>query len=330
MKKVIIFGATGNTGIYFVDYCKNHINENEYTIIATGRKETSIFNSIGVNYINLDINKEEDYDKLPKSDVYAIVNFAGLLPAYSSNISNIDYAETNFVGSIKLMEYARKVEADRVLYMQTWAEMAGYWGKEELLKPTMERKLCYTGDHAFYSISKSATVEAMKYYHQEYGIKDFIFRLPNIYLYSPINEYYVDGIKKPIGYRYMIEKATKGEDIELWGDPYAFKDIVYVKDFCQMVYKSIFAEVDGGIYNVGTGIKTTLLEQIKGMIEVFSEDKKSNIIFKPDKKSFVSFVMDIENAKKELGYQPEYLYLDYLRDYKEERKQNRFKSLWEK
>ena len=73
--------------------------------------------------------------------------------------------------------------------------------------------------------------------------------------------------------------------------------------------------MNGGTYNAGTGIKTTLREQIQGMIDVFSpEDNKSEIIEVPDKPTFDSFVMDISNAKEELGYQLEYTYIKYLED----------------
>lgn len=53
----------------------------------------------------------------------------------------------------------------------------------------------------------------------------------------------------------MIDRASRGEDIEMWGNPDAFKDILYIKDLCQMMYKALFANVEGGTYNAGTGIK---------------------------------------------------------------------------
>lgn len=329
MKKIILFGATGNTGMYFADYCNKYLDKNEYELIAVGRKNTKWFENNGITYYQVDIRKEEDFKKLPQEDIHAVVNMAGLLPAYLKEYDPFAYVDTNVTGGMCILEYARKTGADRVLYAQTWAEMAGYWGKEEVLSPKMERRLCYTGDHAFYAITKSMIVEAMEHYHQEYGIKNFVFRLPNIYLYHPEKYYYVDCIKKPIAYRYMIDRAVAGEDIEMWGNPDAFKDIVYVKDFCQMVYKAMFADVDGGTYNVGTGKKTTLREQIEGMVKVFSpEDKPSKIIEYPDKPSFTSFVMDIEPARKDLGYEPEYDYIAYLEDYKREMKENRFDGLW--
>ena len=132
----------------------------------------------------------------------------------------------------------------------------------------------------------------------------------------------------------MIERAQKGENIEMWGNPNAFKDILYVKDLCQMMYKALFADVNGGTYNAGTGIKTTLREQIQGMIDVFStEDNKSEIIEVPDKPTFDSFVMDISNAKEELGYRPEYieqltLTNHPLEDYKKEQQAKRFDDMW--
>ncbi len=150
-----------------------------------------------------------------------------------------------------------------------------------------------------------------------YGIKRFIFRLPTIYLWSPIDYYYVDGIKHKIGYRTLIDKAIAGEDIEVWGDPTRLKDMVYVKDFCQMLYKALFVDRNEGYYNVGTGIGTSLLNQIQGIIDVFSgSNKTSKIIFRPDLPNAPQYIMDIEPAKIELSYSPQYDYIKMLKDFK--------------
>ena len=50
----------------------------------------------------------------------------------------------------------------------------------------------------------------------------------------------------------MIDVASKGENIELWGNPDAFKDILYIKDLCQMMHKAILSGANGGTYNAGT------------------------------------------------------------------------------
>lgn len=331
MRKIVVFGATGNVGVYLTDYFKSNLDPVEYEVIAVGRKNTDHFEKNGIKYIQVDITKAEDFDKLPTDDIYAVVNAAGLLPAYLKEYDPFAYVETNIKGGLRILEYARKNNADRVLYTQTWSEQGGYWGKEEVLSPKMPRKLIYTGDHAFYAITKTMIVETMEHYKQEYGLKNFVFRLPNVYLYSPESQYYVDGKLKLVAYRYMIERASKGEPIEMWGNPDAFKDILYIKDLCQMMFKALFANVDGGTYNAGTGVKTTLRQQIQGMIDVFSpEGHRSEIIEKPEGSGFTSFVMDIENARKDLGYEPEYTYIKYLQDYKTEREKKRFDALWTK
>lgn len=96
-----------------------------------------------------------------------------------------------------------------------------------------------------------------------------------------------------------------------------------------MMFLSLFADINGSTYNAGTGIRTTLREQIQGIIDVFSPDpENTRIIEKPDAASFTSFVMDIENARTELGYEPKYTYIKYLEDYKKEQELKRFDKLF--
>lgn len=324
-KKIIVMGSAGNLGMYFIDYLINNLNFEEYEIIATGRKSEYPYDFYKGKYIQLDIMKKEDFEKLPKEDVMAVVDFAGLLPAYFKDDNPYRYVDVNIIGTLNVLEYCAKVKAERIIYTQTWADLNGYLKENKPLKPEWLRKPIFEGDHAVYTVTKCAAVDLIECYHKKYGIKNFVFRLPNIYLFSPEKYYYVDGEKKLISYRYMIEKAINGKDIEMWGNPELGKDIIYVKDLCQMIFKSLFANVETGLYNAGTGTKTTIREQIEGIVQVFSpKDKPSKIIPCPEKRNCDNFVMDIENAKKELGYEPKYNYIEYLKDYKKEMELNRF------
>lgn len=327
-KKIIIFGATGNTGAYLTEYCLDNLDLNEFEVIAVGRKKTHFFEKIGAKYYRVDITNEDDFKKLPTEEIYAVVNLAAVLPAYMEGYKPEEYIQTNIVGAFNILEYCRKVNADRILYPQSEGDLSGYWGKEILLKPDMPRKFSFKGDHALYVISKNTAVDMIEHYHQEYGIKSFIFRCPTIYAYTPNEYFYVDGKKRILAYRHLMNQALKGEPIEMWGDPTKAKDIVYVRDFCQMLFKAIFTDKDHGIYNVGTGVGVTLKDQIEGLIEVMSpENKKSIIIECPEKPDSREFIMDITNAKEDLGYEPKYYYLDYLKDFKKEMELNRFKEL---
>ena len=319
-QKILVLGSEGNIGRYFLNYLLENLDFDKYEIVATGMKKQYSFDFYKGKYIQLDITKQEDFEKLPNKNIHAVVDFAGVLPAYLKEDDPYKYINVNITGTLNVLEYCKKVKADRIIYTQTWADLNGYLKDKKPLKPDMLRKPIFKGDHAIYTVSKNAAVDLIECYHQIHGIKNFIFRLPNIYMYSPEMYYYVDGEKKYISYRYMIEKAIKGEDLELWGYPNLSKDIIYVKDLCQMIFKALFVNRDKGIYNAGTGIKTTMREQIEGIIEVFSpKDNPSKIIECPDKRDCDDFVMDIENIKTELGYVPEYTYIKYLEDYKKER-----------
>lgn len=327
-KKVIIFGATGNTGAYLVEYCLKNLDQNEFEVVAVGRKNTSFFSKYGVAYYQVDITDEKQFDRLPKENIHAVVNLAAILPAYMEGYKPEQYIQTNIVGAFNVLEYCREVSADRILYPQSEGDLSGYWGKEIVIKPDFQRNFSFKGDHALYVISKNTAVDMIEHYHQTYGIKSFIFRCPTIYAYTPNQYFYVDGIKRVLAYRHLMNKAMSGEPIEMWGDPTKAKDIVYVDDFCQMLCKAIIVDRDCGFYNVGTGTAVTLKDQIEGLIKVFCPDgKKSDIIECKDKPNSREFIMDITNAKEELGYEPKYYYLDYLKEFKKEMELNRFEDL---
>ncbi|WP_394863325.1 NAD-dependent epimerase/dehydratase family protein [Paraclostridium bifermentans] len=327
-KKIIIFGATGNVGSYLTKYCTEYFNSDEYEIIASGRRSVNVFEDLGIKYAQVDITKEEDFEKLPKENVHAVMLLAAKIPSYMDDYNPRDYIESNVIGAFNVLEYCRKVKADRILYTQTVFDISLHAKDGVVLKPDLDRNFSYTGDHAVYVISKNTALELIEHYHQEFGLKKFIFRLPTIYNYSPFQYYYPNGKKTMRPLYQMINKAKNGEPIELWGDPNYAKDMVHVNDFSQMLCKAVEADREAGFYNIGTGIPVTLKEQIEAIIEVFSKkDNKSEIIYRPEKVSSGGFLMDVSNAKEELGYEPKYTVKDLFEDYKKEMELNRFKEL---
>ena len=318
MKSIVVFGASGDTGRYFVEYFLENYKGDEYKIVATGSRANADFEKVGVEYISVDITNKEDFSKLPK-DVYAVVDLAGMMPARMKGYDPYKYIDVNITGNLNILEYCRVNNADRILFSQSFGDIKDHSKNNPLLKVDLPRNFSFTTDHTIYVMTKNFMVDMMENYYQSYGLKKFVFRLPTIYLWSPIDTYYVDGEERKIGYRILIDKAIAGEDIEVWGDANRVKDMVYVKDFCQMLYKALFVDREYGYYNVGTGVGTSLIEQIKGMVEVFGQEgKKSNIIMRADKDSAPQYIMDVEPAKKELGYEPQYDYISMLRDFKKE------------
>ena len=327
MKKIIVFGASGETGRYFVDYYLNN-KKNEYDIIAVGSRQTSFFEEyFHINYIRMDITKKEEFDKLPTDDIYAIVDLAGYMPARSAGDFVEKMLEVNLIGTLNILNYSIKVDADRFLFAQSFGDILPHTKEYPTLTVNLSRCFSLDNDHSVYLIAKCAAVDLIKYYHIKYGLKTFIFRLPTIYLYAKDRFYYKDGEKTTMWYRVLIDKAIAGDDLEIWGDPSKIKDMVYVKDFAQMLYLAVFVNREEGFYNVGTGVGTSLENQILLMSETLNKEKKSRIVYKPDMPSTGEYVMDITPAVKELGYVPKYDFVSLLLDYKKEMESGRFDRL---
>jgi len=324
---LIVLGATGTLGTYLVAELSKI---NRYKIYACGRRnlDDNYYERIGVNSCKVDITSKEDFNKLPQKNIKAVIQIAGVMPARMKGYNPQLYIDINTIGTLNVLEYCKRVNAEKYIFTQSHSDVAGHWNTGKLISPNASRKINYKGDHAVYIISKNAAVDLSEHYYQNYGVINVLLRLPTIYSYRPIDSMYVNGEMSMIAYRYMIQKAIKGETLEVWGDPNISKDIVYVKDFTQMVIKSVESVHAKGFYNVATGIGTTLDEQVKGIARVFSpESNPSNIIYRPEKPSQTSYLYDVENAKRDLDYEPKFNYLQMLEDMKLEMNSDRFSHL---
>ena len=127
----------------------------------------------------------------------------------------------------------------------------------------------------------------------------------------------------------LMDRASKSLPIEIWGNVNKRKEMVYIKDFVQLVSNCVKSELEGGTYNVGNGWQVSLDEQIRGIIEVFSpKDKPSEIIYCPEKPDPLENAFDISKTVAELNFHPMYSYLDQLRDFKHEMETEPFAQLW--
>ena len=105
--------------------------------------------------------------------------------------------------------------------------------------------------------------------------------------------------------------------------------MLYVYDMAYMFCLAIENQkLEAGLYNCGTGVPVNQMEQMEAIRKVFCPaDKQSEIIVLRDKKAGGGILFDIENAKAELGYEPQYDVVRMFEDFKEEMKYNRFAEL---
>lgn len=326
MKNIVVFGATGHLGTHIAV----HLNKIGYNVYAVGHRKSDngFFAEKGIKYFSVDISNESDFNILPQEEIYAVVHFAGALPASMQGYNANLYVSSIIQGTLNVLEYTRKVKADRIVFPQSLFDVSYLFGSKVPIPADSLRKAPLKGDHAMYVIAKNAAVDMINHYYETYGLKRFILRLSRVYMYDPNPYTFTDGEKVLISDRFLIYQAMEGKDIEIWGDPHRLLETCCVKDFLQIVEKALIANVDGGIYNIGSG-GSTLEERVKAIVEVFNpEGKKSNIVYRPEKRSAMQFVLDIRKTVDELGYQPQYSWKDYLLDFKKEMEEQPFSKLW--
>lgn len=328
MKRILVFGATGTVGAYTCLY----LIERSYEVIAVGSRkdDNGFFSDFGIDYYSVDVRNPQEFEKLPKEGIDAVVNLAGMLPARMEGYNPQRYIDINLTGALNILEYCSSINVDRVIYSQSISDVARLCGTKEPISSDAPTSFPLNNDHSVYSITKNAAVSLLEHYSAKYGFKYYVLRFPNIYLYHPNPYYNVDGEKRWQGYRLMIHKAMHGEPIEIWGDPTKVRDVVYVKDCCQIIERCVaVSDADNGTYNVGTGIGTTLEEQVRGIVAVFSpKDSPSEISYRRDKPDSAEYIFDMSKVERNLGYKAKYDYLAYLRDFKQEMLAQRFKKLW--
>lgn len=331
---VIVIGATGFIGLYTVE----KLIESGKEVIATGRnrKVRPMLEKMGAEFIELDITNKKDFDKLPSKDVEGVILLAGLLPAnakvdLTENENADEYFEVNVIGTINALEYCRRNGVRKLINCSSYSDVSGAWKKGVALKESEPRDFKFTGDHAVYVISKNAAIDVMEYYNQQHGMQCACFRFPPVYGVGPHATIYVNGKPYKSGIQTFIEKAEKGEPIEIWGDPHITRDIIYVKDVATAFVKALESDKTYGLYNMTSGTELDLEDQVKAVIQVFGGDKQSEIIYRPDKPNNTpSFLFDMTKAKEDFGFVPEYIsYVDIMKDYKRELESGRWNVLVE-
>ena len=280
--------------------------------------------------MSVDVTDGSGFAYLPSSGVYSVVNLSGLLPARMKGYQPSLYIDVNLRGTMNILDYAVAAGAKKVIVTQSISDVDYLCGSKEAIPSDTLSRFPLNNDHSVYSITKTAACNLTAHYTARFGFRHYILRFPNIYLYHPNPFYYHDGKETWQGYRLMIHKAMNGEPLQIWGDPGKVRDIVYVKDCCQIIEKAISVEdAESGWYNVGTGAGTTMEEQVRGIVKVFSAPgRESAVSYAPDMPDAVEYIFDVSKTRKNLGYVPQYGYMDYLLDFKAEMEAQRFVRLW--
>ena len=165
----------------------------------------------------------------------------------------LDDARANIQGTLGVLEAARSMDAPpRIVYAATGG--ACYGDPEgEIVDES-----CPLAPASHYGMSKVAGERYLMFYQKHFGLPVVSLRLANVY--GPGQRADLDAGVISI----FAEKLMSGEPLTLYGHGRAGRDYVYVKDVAAAFLTAAGGGVDGGAYNIGTGVVT----EVEMLLEV--------------------------------------------------------------
>ena len=162
-----------------------------------------------------------------------------------TSVERPDYdADVNVLGTVRVLEAAR-AHRTHVVFSSTggaiYGECDGLAAEDAPRRPISP-----------YGISKLAGEEYVGGWNRLFGTTHVTLRFANVY--GPRQEASLEGGVVAI----FLERLAAGEETTIFGDGGQTRDFIYVGD----VVLGVLAAADhaGGIYNIGTGIETSVNE----------------------------------------------------------------------
>ena len=205
------------------------------------------------------------------------------------SVERPDYdAQVNLIGTVRVLEAARRHET-QVVFSSTGGAIYGECDapapEDAPLRPLSP-----------YGASKLAAEEYLATWNRLYDARHVALRYGNVYgpRQDPHGEAGVVAI--------FLGRIARGETPRIFGDGRQTRDYVYVHDVARATLAA--AGRDGGVFNVGTGAETSVLElydACRRVAEVELEPEFAPARFGELQRS----VLDVSLAERELGWRPE-------------------------
>jgi len=207
-------------------------------------------------------------------------------------------ARINVIGTINLLEAARE-HGTQLVFSSTggaiYGECDGPAPEDAPRQPL-----------APYGTSKLAGEEYLATYNRLHGTKHVVLRYGNVYgpRQDPHGEAGVVAI--------FFKRFLSGEQPRIFGDGKQTRDYVYAVDVVRATLAA--AGRDGGVYNVGTGRETSVVELFDLCRRVAGKESVEPEFAPPRPGELQRSVLDVSRAVDDLGWRPEHSLEEGLRE----------------
>lgn len=210
------------------------------------------------------------------------------LPKNSNDNPAYD-VESNVLGTLRLIELCRASHVRKLVYVSSGGTVYG-----------PPRSVPVREDHPTEPISSYGVHKLMveKYLHLEHhlnGLDYCVLRPPN--LYGPRQR--LDTAQGAVAV--FLDRALRGEPIEIWGDGSVVRDYVYIADAVDALLKAARFKGAPRVFNLGSGRGTSLKELVAEIEKLVGHPVKVNYSAARPLDVPVN-VLDATAAAKHLGW----------------------------
>lgn len=284
LPKTAIFGANGFIGMHL---CKALV-EADAQVIAFDRTSSPAIKNCD-NHLG-DFENKIDVQKALKGCHTAIHLIHTTLPT-SSNVSPFNDAQANILSTIQFLETARQEGTKRVIYISSGGTVYGPKFNLPISEQVQTSPVCA------YAISKLAIEGYLALYHRLHGIDYIIVRLANPYgLFQSTHK--GNGVIAT-----FIECYLKNKPMPIWGNGLTVRDYIHIDDVVAFIIKAMQYEGPHRIFNVGSGIGTSINQIISLMESILHQPMEKNYLAS-NNADIPQNILNIQLAKNELGWHP--------------------------
>lgn len=300
--KVLVTGGAGFVGSNLVDAL---VVRNVKTIVLddlfTGKIENLPKSNL-VEFVEGSVCDEDLVKKLVK-EVDLVFHLAARNIIVSTQNPREDFA-VNIGGTLNIL-LAAKERGIKVVYTSS----TSIYGNPRYLPINEDDAI---NPFTPYATSKLAGENYCFSFYETYGLPTTVVRYSNIYgiKQRPDNPYC--GVVSK-----FFDAVIKDQPPSIHGDGEQTRDFTYVDDAVEATILAASEKAEGQIYNVGTGIETSINTLAQKIIKLFGKNITPTYIDRRDIDNIRRRVVNIEKIRKELRWIPKYSLDDGLRKTKE-------------
>jgi len=286
--KVLITGGTGFIGSHLIQ--KLHERGHHVNVIV--KHSTRPFKlPDGVESITADLLDIQGLKKIVRDYQPEVVcNLAAMTPVRFSFDNPFIYGQTNYIGTMNMIFAAMESPILKKFVHASTAET--YKPKDIPIKETDE---LYGSTP--YGVSKVAADYFVRVAGECYGLPYIVLRPSNTYGRKNERGYFIEKV---------ITTMLTSKRLVLDGSPDVIRDWMYVDDHVQGYIRSIESDVKNEVFNVSTGVQSTLGDTVEKIKSVMSWDGEVIWGNKPRPKDPKYLVLDNSKARQLLNFEPKY------------------------